>query len=169
MRTALLVAAVLVLAVPAQAQERLCQPPATPPRAPTAAEKKRAELELSAARRAEFGFRHALPYVETVARKGLKWDYDHGDYMPVTARELRYLNLRGRLEYDEAVERYLDRHPDLDGGTSVQDAWPKQPYLLVHVTREPAKQLAVLKRRAQFPRQLRTTKVRYSERELSRL
>src|SRR4051794_33688230 len=61
MRAALLVTAVLVLAAPAQAQERLCQPPATPPRAPTAAEKKRAELEVSAARRAEFGFRHDLP------------------------------------------------------------------------------------------------------------
>jgi hypothetical protein len=169
MRAALLVTAMLVLAAPAQAQERLCQPPATPPRAPSAAEKKLAELEVSAARRAEFGFRHDLPYVEALSRKGLEWDYDHGDYMPVTKRELRYLELRGRLGYDEALERYLDRHPDLDGGTSVQDAWPKEPYLLVHVTREPEKQLAVLRRLASDPNHLRATKVRYSERELSRL
>ena len=41
-RAALLTVAVLTLAAPAQAQERLCQPPAVPPRAPTAAEKERA-------------------------------------------------------------------------------------------------------------------------------
>ena len=170
MRAALLVTAVLVLAAPAQAQERLCQPPPTPPRAPTAAEKKLAELEVSAARRAEFGFRHDLPYVEALLAQGPRMGVrprrlhaGHGARDPLPRAP------RSRSGTTRPSSATSHRHPDLDGGTSVQDAWPKEPYLLVHVTREPAKQLAVLRRLASDPNHLRTTRVRYSERELSRL
>ncbi len=165
----LVVAAVLALAAPAQAQERVCQPPPGPLRAPTAAENARAELERNAARRAGFGFRHDLTYVRALVKLGVWWEYDRGDYLWVTPREIRYLELRRQLWLGVAASRYLDRHPGLDGGTWVEDAWPKMPYLLVRVTRDPAKHLAALKQLAEYPSNLRTIKVRYSEPELRRL
>ena len=169
MRAALLTVAVLALAAPAQAQERLCQPPPVPPRAPTATEKEQAELELHAARRDEFGLRHDLPYVKALLKRDVWWEYDRTESIPVTRREIRYLELRNRLWLSDAAARHLARQPDLDGGTSLEDAWPKQPYLLVRVTRDPAKHLAALKRLVEYPDNLRTIRVRYSEPELRRL
>ncbi len=166
MRAALLVSvAVLAFAAPAQAQERLCPPPSTPPKAPTSAERDRAELQGHANRRAEFGFRHDLAYVNGLLERGESWQYDRTDFMPVTRRERRYLERRLEIASTD-VYRYLERHRGLSGGASVKDAWPKDPYLLVRVTRDPAKHLAALRRL--LPYDVRVKKVRHSEAELRR-
>ena len=67
----LVAVAVLAAAAPAAAQETVCRAPGTPKPPPTAAEKEQAELEHYAEQRAEFGFRHDLPYVKELIRRGV--------------------------------------------------------------------------------------------------
>ena len=164
MRAALLAVAVLAFAAPAQAQERLCPPPATPPKAPSAAEKDRAELQTYANKRAEFGLRRDLAYVKALRARGVSWEYDRGESIPVTPRELRYLEQRREIESASEVYRYFARHRRIWGGSSVKDAWPRNPYLLVYVTRDPAQHLAALRRL--LPYDVRVQRVRYSEPQL---
>ena len=54
-------------------------------------------------------------------------------------------------------------------GWTIKDAWPHEPQLLLHFTRDPARHLAELKPIARFPGNLRADRVRYSERELRRV
>ncbi len=167
-RIALLTALVLaVTAAPADAQEKLCQRQLAPPPVPTQAEKELADLQSWADQRAEFGFRHDIPYVRELVRRGV-WEYDVG-YIPVTPRENVYLKLRDKLELGTKANRYLRHHRDVDGGLSVKDDWPHEPYLLQSFTKDVAKHLAALKRLARYPDNLRAKRVRYSERELHRL
>jgi alpha-lytic protease prodomain-containing protein len=134
---------------------------------PTKAERRQAALENYAEQRASFGFRSDLPYVEELIRRGV-WEYDVG-YIPVTPAENRYLRLRDRLGLGGRAYRYLRKRRDLSGGISVEDDWPRGPYLLVRLTRDRAAHEANLKRLARFPRNLRTVEVRYSERQLRRV
>jgi hypothetical protein len=120
-----------------------------------------------AAQRAEFGFRHDLPYVRYLIKQGV-WEYDVG-YIPVTKRENRYLRLRDKLDLGRRASHYLHLHADVSGGVSVQDDWPREPYLLVGFTHDRAKYERALRRLARYPHNLRTKTVRFSERHLDRL
>ena len=157
----------IVAASPARAQEKLClgQSKAAPP--PTKEQKEQADLESWAQQRAEFGFRHDIPYVKELVRRGV-WEYDVG-YIPVTPAENRYLKLRDELELGTRAYRYLRAHKDVDGGVSVEDNWPHQPYLLLHLTRDVSKHLAAIRAVAKYPRNLRAVKVRYSDKALEKI
>ena len=76
MRRVSLLAALAVLntvaAVPAWAQEKLCHGQLAPKPEPSKAEKESADLKSFAAQRAEFGFRHDLPYDLWLQRNGAK-------------------------------------------------------------------------------------------------
>ena len=66
-------------------------------------------------------------------------------------------------------ERYLKAHAGVDGGLSVEDDWPREPYLLARFTRD----VAAPSRRAQAalarcPDNLRAKRVTYSQQALSR-
>ena len=162
----LVAAAVLAAAAPAAAQETVCRAPGTPKPPPTAAEKEQAELEHYAEQRAEFGFRHDLPYVKELIRRGV-WEYDVG-YIPVTPAENRYLKLRDELEFGAKGNRYLREHREDVGTISVEDDWPREPYLLVRFKRNVSQHLRALKRVARYPDNVRAIPTRFSERDLKR-
>lgn len=69
-------------------------------------------------------------------------------------REKAHLRFRNRLDLGSAARRYLRDHEDLDGGLSVEDDWPRGPYLLQRLTRDRARHTAALKRLVRFPRAL---------------
>ena len=79
-----------------------------------------------------------------LVRRG-RFAYD--GWIPVTRRARRYLRLRERLTLGTRAGRYLDRRPWLDGGTSIEDGWPGEPYMLVRDTRQRSKHTRALKRR----------------------
>jgi hypothetical protein len=141
-----------------QAPERFCPQP-EPPR--------QSRIERYMEDRRRFGFRSDRAYVRKLVRRGM-WEYDVG-YMPATPRENRYLRLRDRLELGERARRYLGRRPHLYGGLSIEDDWPRGPYLLVRLTRDRAKHTRALRERARFPRNLRTVRVAVSYRGLRRI
>jgi hypothetical protein len=159
----MLVSAVLAsLALMGGAQEpaRFCpqpQPQSKPP----------SRIERYMKARRQFGFRGGKAYVRKLIRRGM-WAYGAGS-MPATAREKRYLRLRDRLALGAAASRYLIRRPNLSGGVSIEDDWPRGPYMLVRLTRDRPLHTRRLKRLARFPRNLRTARVQVSERELSRI
>ena len=99
--------------------------------------------------------------------KAGQWEYDVG-YIPVTKREDEYLQLRDSLTLGTAGNRYLRPRRDQYGGASIEDGWPRAPYLLVRFTKDVERHLAALKRVARFPDNLRAKRVRYSERTLDR-
>ena len=155
----------LALAAPAAAAtEPICHGQLAPP---TAAEKEHAEIARYMAQRAEFGFRADEAYVRELIRRGV-WEYDVG-YIPVTPEENEYLRLRDKLDLGAKARRYLKRRRDLSGGVSIRDDWPREPYILVHLTRDRAAHEANLKRLVRFPANLRTDQVLYSERQLDEL
>ena len=157
MRNAM-VGVALMAAMSLAGGDRFCpQPMPEPP----------SRIEQYMADRREFGFRADRAYVRKLVRRGM-WEYDVG-YMPATPRENRYLRLRDRLRLGPHVERYLRRHPHLSGGVSVEDDWPREPYLLVRVTRNADRYQRFLRRLARFPDNLRTKRVARSERSLRRL
>ena len=161
-----IVAALLALAAPASGQTLpVCvyQPPAPEP---TQAEKELAELKGYAAERKQFGFRSDLAYVRKLIKAG-QWESDVG-FIPVTKREDEYLQLRDSLTLGNAGNRYLRPRRDQYGGASIEDGWPRAPYLLVRFTKDVKRHLAALKRVARFPDNLRAKRVRYSERTLDR-
>ena len=117
---------VLVAATPATAQEKVCHGQHAPKPPPTPAEKEQADLEHYAEQRAEFGFRHDLPYVKELIRRGV-WEYDVG-YIPVTPAENRYLKLRDKVDdLGSKGRRYLREHREDVGTLSVEDDWPREP------------------------------------------
>jgi hypothetical protein len=114
--------------------------------------------------RRSFGFRTDRAYVRRVQRRG-RMDRELG--IAFTRREWRYLRMRGRIEHSGGrVRAYLRRHADLSGGESIEDDWPRGPYLLVRLTRDQALHEAALKRIYRYPDNLRTVAVQHSEREL---
>jgi hypothetical protein len=168
LRSGFLIAVMLlVAATPAAAQEKVCRGQDVPKPPPTPTQKEQAELEGYAKQRAEFGFRHDLPYVQELIRRGV-WEYDVG-YIPVTPAENRYLRLRDRLELGPKGDRYLKEHREDVGTLSVEDDWPREPYLLVHFKRNVAQHLRALKRVARYPDNLRATRARFSNQDLERL
>ena len=173
LRVALLVGSLTfgLAAAPAVAQElpsrNLCIGQSVPKPPPTEAEKEQANLQYWASTRAEFGFRADLAYVKELVKEGV-WEYDVGD-IPVTPAENRYLRLRDRLELGPRAGRYLRAHRDIDGGLSVEDDWPREPYLLLHLKRDVAKHLAAIRKLARFPDNLRAERVKRSDRELAKL
>jgi hypothetical protein len=142
----------------AQEQERFCPQPQPP---------EQTRIERYMEQRRAFGFRSDKAYVRKLIRRGM-WEYDVG-YIPATPRENRYLRLRDRLRLGARAYRYLERRPHLSGGTSIEDDWPRGPYILVRLTRDRAKHTRALRRRARFPRNLRTVRVALSHLALRRL
>ena len=157
----------MVVATPAAAQEKVCRGQHAPKPPPTPAEKEQAELEHYAASRAEFGFRHDLPYVKELIRRGV-WEYDVS-YFPVTPAENRYLRLRDRLDLGSKARRYLRRHREDAGSISVEDDWPREPYLAVRFKRNVAQHRRALLPLVRFPDNLRVIRTRFSEQDLKRL
>ena len=143
-----------------QEVERFCPQPQPPPQRTT-------RIEGYMEDRRRFGFRSDKAYVRKLVRRGM-WEYDVG-YMPATPRENRYLRLRDRLTLGPRAQRYLRRRPHLSGGVSIEDDWPRGPYMLVRLTRDRAEHTRALRRRARFPRNLRTVRVPVSERALRRV
>jgi hypothetical protein len=141
----------------AQEPARFCPQP-LPPR--------QTRIERYQEDRRRFGFRSDKAYVRKLVRRGM-WDSDRS--MPATPRENRYLRLRARLTLGARAHRYLERRPRLDGGVSIEDGWPREPYMLVRLTRDRAKHARALRQRARFPRNLRTARVPVSERALRRI
>ena len=140
------------------AQERFCPEP-EPPRQPA--------IERHMADRAGFGFRADRAYVRMLIRKDM-WESDVG-WIPVTRREDAYLRLRDRLRLGARAHRYLRRHRDLSGGISIEDDWPREPYILVRLTRDRKRHAIALRRLARFPDNLRTRSVALSYRQLRML
>ena len=154
----------LILATPASAIEPICHGELAPK---TAAEEEQALIEGYMAQRAEFGFRSDEAYVRELIRRGV-WEYDVG-YIPVTPEENEYLRLRDKLDLGRKAQRYLNRRKDLFAGLSIEDDWPREPYLLVRLTRDRASHEYNLKRLARYPDNLRTVQVLFSMRELRRV
>lgn len=147
------------IALSPAAQEPRCRPLPEPPRPTLIARYQQI--------REERGFRHDRAYVRRLMRRGI---YSRGfDRFPVTRREKRYLEIRDRIGLGPRAERYLRRRPSLDGGISIEDAWPRDPYLLVRLTRDRARHTRALRRISSQPRRLRTKRVALSERALGRL
>ena len=99
----------------------------------------------------QFGFRSDLAYVRKLI-KADQWESDVG-FIPVTKREDEYLQLRDSLTLGNAGNRYLRPRRDHYGGASIEDGWPREPYLLVRFTKDVKRHLAALKRVARFPGQ----------------
>jgi hypothetical protein len=118
--------------------------------------------------RGRHGFRTDEPYIRSLIRRSLVFTVDV-ERFPMTRRERRYVQLRDRLHLGRRATRYLLRRPELDGGTSIEDGWPGDPYILVRLTRDRAKHQRALRRLARFPRQLQTKRVPLSERDLTRI
>ncbi len=163
----LLALLLLTAASPAAAQEKVCRGQNAPKPPPTPAQKEQDELESYAAQRAEFGFRHDLPYVKELIRRGV-WEYDVGQ-IPVTPRENRYLRLRDKIEIGTRGDRYLREHREDVGTISVEDDWPREPYLLLRFKRNVSEHLRALKRVVRYPDNLRAVRTRFSEQDLKRL
>jgi hypothetical protein len=162
---AAVVLSLLAFAAPAAAaDEPICHGQFAPL---TPAEQEQAEIEDYMRQRAEFGFRADEAYVRELIRRGV-WEYDVG-YIPVTPEENAYLRLRDKLDLGAKARRYLKRRRDLSGGVSIRDDWPREPYILVHLTRDRAAHEYNLKRLVRFPDNLRTDQVLYSERQLDAL
>ena len=157
----------LVGATPAAAQEKVCHGQHAPKPPLTPAQKEQADLEHYAASRAEFGFRHDLPYVKELLRRGV-WEYDVG-YFPVTPAENRYLRLRDRLDLGSKGRRYLREHREDAGSVSIEDDWPREPYMLVRFKHNVAQHRRALRPLVRFPDNLRVARTRFSEQDLKRL
>jgi hypothetical protein len=113
-----------------------------------------------------FGLPSDRAHVRRIQRSDARGD-DQG--FRFTPREWRYWRMRARIELSDKsrLERYLDRHPGLLGGTSIEDDWPTGPYLLIQLTRDQAVHDAALQRI--FPHRLRTVLVQYPREELEAL
>jgi hypothetical protein len=106
-------------------------------------------VEQAMAYRRQFGLPSGRAYVRRVQRSGARRD-DQG--FAFTPREWRYWRQRSRVELSDkrAVERYLARRPGLSGGLSIEDDWPRRPYLQVLVTRDPERHERALRRRYRY-------------------
>jgi hypothetical protein len=88
---------------------------------------------------------------------------------PVNAREARYMRERNRVE-DRAdrAGTYLRRHAAAtSGGLSIEDDWPRRPYLGVRLTRDLARHARALDARLDV--EVRVIRVRRSLRALRRI
>jgi hypothetical protein len=141
------------------AQEPVCHGQFSP------AAKEQARIEAYAAERATYGFRSDVEYVRELIESGGLEIYPS---FPVTPDERSYLRLRAELGIDPPVYRYMVGRRAVDGGRSVEDGWPGDPYILVRLTRGAAHEANLL-RLTRFPGHLRTAEVRYSADELGRV
>ena len=116
--------------------------PATAPSLQPTAEERDFQGWITARKR--FGFRHGAAYVRRLAERGRFAVYG----FPATKREIDYLWLRADLTVGPRGERYLKAHAGVDGGLSVEDDWPREPYLLARFTRDVSRHLAALKQRS---------------------
>ncbi len=157
-----LLGAVIALSAAAQAGEPCCRPPLPEP--PRTLIQEYQEL------RGLYGLRTDAEYIHELLRRGA---FTRGtedlDRFPATPREQRYIELRDQLDLGGRAYRYLSRQPDIDGGTSIEDDFPRDPYLLVRLTRDRAEHTRALRRLVPFSRLLRTKAVALSFRDMERL
>jgi hypothetical protein len=120
-------------------------------------------VERAMAYRRQFGLPSGRAYVRRVQRSGGRRD-DQG--FAFTWREWRHWNQRYRVEFSDMrrVHRYLARRPGLSGGLSIEDDWPRRPYLQVLVTRDPERHERALRRRYRY--RLEAVAVQYPAAEL---
>ena len=152
----------IALSPTAQAAEPFCRP--APPEPPRTRIQEYQEL------RELYGLRTDPTYIRKLIRRGtFTKPTEDMDRFPATPREQRYIALRDGLDLGNRAYRYLSHRPDIDGGTSIEDAYPRDPYLLVRSTRDRAKHTRALRRLVRFPRLLRTRTVALSFRDMERL
>ena len=87
----------------------------------------------------------------------------------LTTAERRYVALRNVLDYDAPVDRYLNRHRDEHGGSTIVDRFPAKPYLLIRFTRRLRFHETNLRRLATYPGRLRVIRSELSSDELDKL
>src|SRR3954447_14492769 len=169
----LTVVAFIALAAPAPAAARLCHGQFSKPVLPTTREHD--ELHSYARTRAQYGFRHDIAYIQQLIARH-QWTSGLGRpdrpptaAFPATPAEERYANLYDRLDPRHPGRRYLERHADVSGGYSIENGWPRRPFILVRFTRDVDEHLAALRRVARFPHDLRAKRVAFSERDLERI
>lgn len=89
---------------------------------------------------------------------------------PMTAREARYFRLRFRFQeprHTRRLDAYLRSQRDSFGGVSIEDDYPRSPYMLVHFTKDLARHRRAIAQR--FALRFVVRRVRYSQRVLRRL
>ena len=109
--------------------------------------------------RKELGLRHGRALVRRMLRRKEQF----------TKAEQRYLAIRDVLEFDARVERYLTRHRDEHGGSTIVDRFPAKPDLLIRFTRRLRFHEANLERLAKYPRRLRVVRSEFSSDQLDEL
>lgn len=141
---------------------------AKPAPRPSAAER---ELADSVSVRRSYGFPSHRRFVRRVnADPASRRRSRMPPYIAVTAREARYLKQRRRLQEKRSppkLDAYLRRHEDVLGVDSIEDDYPRRPYLLVPATRDLARHRAAIRR--WFHLRLRVVRARYSLRQLERV
>src|SRR3954453_17782625 len=169
----LTVVAFIALAAPAPAAARLCHGQFSKPVLPTTREHD--ELHSYARTRAQYGFRHDIAYIQQlIARHQWTSGLGRPDRPPTAAfpappAEEPHAALYARLDLGDAGSRYLERHADVSGGYSIENGWPRRPFILVRFTRDVAQHLAALRRIARFPHYLRAKRVPFSDGDLQRI
>lgn len=89
---------------------------------------------------------------------------------PMTKKEAWYFRLRQRFQderYTRRLDAYLRRQQASFGGVSIEDDYPRGPYMLVHFTRDLTRHRRAISRR--FAQRFVIRRVPYSERELRRV
>lgn len=128
-------------------------------------------LRDTIAARKSWGLPHGRAFVRRVnARPGpRRRGYRLLDF-PMTRREAAYFRLRHRFQDPRRTRRldaYLRRHRETFGGSSIEDDYPRSPYMLVHFTNDLAKHRRAIARR--FALRFVVRRVRFTERELRRI
>jgi hypothetical protein len=89
---------------------------------------------------------------------------------PMTVREAKYFRLRFRFHDDRHMgwlHTYLRRHADTLGGSSIEDDYPRSPYILLRFTKDLARHRRAIAKR--FALRFVIRRSRYTERELGRI
>jgi hypothetical protein len=121
--------------------------------------------------RRSWGMRHGRAYVRRVnadpaSRRRATLEIG----FPVTRREAAYFRARFRLQDDRFTRRmdaYMRRHRDDFGAVSIEDDYPRAPYLLVRIKNHVARHRAAIDRR--FALRFEVKPVAHSERDLRRI
>ncbi len=165
--TALAVA--LGLLMPGVSPGAVCKYEKPPPRLSPAEEVLRETISI----RKAFGLPHGRAFVRRInadaaARRRARAIELIG--FPMTAHELWYMRMRERFEHGPAsrrLYRYLRTQRATLAGTSIEDDYPRSPYMLIHFTRDLARQRRAIAKR--FPLRFVVHRVRYTQRELFRI
>ena len=128
-------------------------------------------LRDAIAARKNWGLPHGRAFVRRVnARPGARRRGHRLLDFPMTRREAAYFRLRDRFGDPRRTRRldaYLRRHRETFGGASIEDDYPRSPYMLLHFTDDPSRHRRAIARR--FGLRFAVRQVPYSEDELRRI